>query len=211
VIRENESRGALNQVRRPRAHGVRKLATWGRLCTAVILSSVVVIARGAEGLRLESGLKAGEIANMFSVRAVTGPYRGKTLCYRCQLGNSPVVCIFARRITASLESMFKQLDARIACGNDDLKALVVFLAQDAKKSAASLETLAGRCSLDHIPLTMANNAHGPEDYRIADAAEVTILMWKGPTVRVNRAFRLGELSEAEVKNVLLDLAKVLKD
>ena len=83
--------------------------------------------------------------------------------------------------------MFKQLDARIACGNDDLKALVVFLAPDAKKSAASLETLAGGCSLDHIPLTMANNAHGPEDYRIADAAEVTILMWKGPTVRVNRA------------------------
>ncbi|HKI20546.1 MAG TPA: hypothetical protein VKA15_21840, partial [Isosphaeraceae bacterium] len=64
--------------------------------------------------------------NMFSVRAVTGPYRGQTLCHRCKLGNSPVVCVFARRITAPLTSLFKQLDARIAHGDDRLKALVVF-------------------------------------------------------------------------------------
>ena len=63
----------------------------------------------------------------------------------------------------------------------------------------------------HVPLTMVGNPHGPQVYRIADDAEVTILMWKGPTVRVNRAFSRGEMTEADVKDVLLDLPKVLKE
>jgi len=58
---------------------------------------------------------------------------------------------------------------------------------------------------------LVNNPDGPQDYKIADDAEVTILMWKGPTVRVNRAFAQGRITEADVKDVLLDLPKVLKE
>ncbi len=36
-------------------------------------------------------------------------------------------------------------------------------------------------------------------------------MWKGPTVRVNRAFARGAMTEADVKEVLHDLPKVLKE
>jgi hypothetical protein len=146
---------------------------------------------------------------MFSVRAVTGPHRGKTLCYRCELGNDPVVCIFARRITAPLESLFKGLDARIASGKDRLKALVVFLTDDPDQTVAKLEALAARCALAHVPLTLVNNPYGPQDYKIADAAEVTILLWRGPTVRFSRAFARGKMTEADVKDVFRDLPKVL--
>jgi hypothetical protein len=190
---------------------VRRLATRGRLFTAVIASSLAVNAVGADGPRLESGLRVGAIANMFSVRAITGPYRGKTLCYRCELGNSPVVCVFARRTSAPLTSLFQQLDDRIAHGNDGLKALVVFLADDPKETATKLEALAAECSLEHVPLTLANNRHGPQDYKIAEDAEVTILMWRGPTVRVNRAYARGGMTQADVKDVFSDLPKVMKD
>jgi hypothetical protein len=162
-------------------------------------------------LPLESGPRVGEIADMFSVRAVTGPYRGKTLCYRCELGNSPVVCIFARRLTAPLTTLFKELDARIASRNDGLKALVVFLTDDPKEAETSLEALAARSALCHVPLTLARNRHGPQNYRIAVDAEITILLWKGPTVRFNRAFAHGKMTEADVKDVLLDLPTLLKD
>ena len=184
---------------------MRSVATPGRLFTAIIVSSLAVNAGRADGPRLESGLRVGEIANMFSVRAITGPYRGQTLCYRCKLGNSPVICVFARRITAPLTSLFKQLDARIASGRDGLKALVVFLTDDPKVTAAKLEALAAQCELQHVPLTLVSNPYGPQDYKIADDAEVTILMWKGPTVRFNQAFAHGKMTEADVSRVLLEL------
>jgi hypothetical protein len=211
VTRENDSRSAVDRSGRLEAKGVRRLATWGRLFTAVIVSSLVVNACRADGPRLESGLRAGEIANMFPVRAITGPHRGKTLCYRCELGNNPVVCVFARRITAPVTSLFQRLEARIASGKDGLKALVVFLTDDPKETATKLETLAAQCALENVPLTLVNNPYGPQDYKIADDAEVTILMWKGPTVRVNRAYARGAMTEADVKEILLDLPKVLKD
>ena len=110
-----------------------------------------------------------------------------------------------RRITAPLTSLFKQLDARIASGKDGLKALVVFLTDDPKETATKLEALAAQCALEHVPLTLVNNPYGPQDYKIADDAEVTILMWKGPTVRFNRAFARGKMTEADVSRVLLEL------
>jgi hypothetical protein len=176
--------------------------------SAAVLLGIVC---GAGEPPLESGPRVGEIADMFSVRAVTGPYRGKTLCYRCELGNSPVVCIFARQLTAPLTALFKELDAHIASGNDGLKALVVFLADDAKEAETKLEGLAARSALRHVPLTLARNRHGPQNYRIAAGAEVTILLWKGPTVRINRAFGHGKMTEADVKDILLDLPRLLKD
>jgi hypothetical protein len=211
VTRENDSRSAVDRTGSLEAKGVRRLATWGQLFTALIVSSLAVNAARSDGPRLESGLRVGEIANMFSVRAITGPYRGQTLCYRCKLGNSPVVCVFARRITPPLTSLLKQLEARIARGSNRLKALVVFLTPDPRETETKLEALAARCGLEHVPLTLVNNPYGPQDYKIADDAEVTILMWKGPTVRVNRAYARGGMTEADVKDVVSDLPKVMKD
>jgi hypothetical protein len=211
VTGENDCRTAVDRIDRLEAKGVTRVATWGRLLTAIIVSSLAVDAGRADGPRLESGLRVGEIANMFPVRAITGPHRGKTLCYRCELGSNPVVCVFARRITAPLTSLLKQLEARIASGKDGLKALVVFLTDDPKETAQKLEALAAQCVLVDVPLTLVNNPYGPQDYKIADDAEVTILMWKGPTVRVNRAYSRGGMTEADVKDVVSDLPKVMKD
>jgi hypothetical protein len=193
------------------AKGRRKGGTWVQVLAAVIATGLLAIACRADGRHLESGLRVGQVANPFAVRAITGPYRGKMLCYRCKLGDSPVVCVFARRITAPLTRLFQRLDARIASGNGGLKALVVLLTEDPEKTAASLEVLAERYALTRVPLTLVSNPYGPQDYRIADAAEVTILMWKGATVRVNRAYGPGEFTDASVKNLLLDLPKVVKD
>ncbi len=94
--RENDFASAVDWTGRLEAIRVRRLATLSLLAAALLASALTLFAGGADGPRLESGLRVGEIANMFSVQAITGPYRGKTLCYRCELGNSPVVCVFAR-------------------------------------------------------------------------------------------------------------------
>ena len=89
--------------------------------------------------------------------------------------------------------------------------MVVFLTDDTKETAKKLEALAAKCVLEHVPLTLVNNPYGPQDYKIADDAEVTILMWKGATVRVNRAYARGGMTEADVKRVVADLPRVMKD
>jgi hypothetical protein len=210
VTRENDSICARNWTGRLEAKVVKKLRAGSGFALTVIASVLVMTVAKANGPWLESGPKVGEIADMFAVRAVTGPYRGKTLCFRCKLGAHPVVCIFARRVTVPLISLFKQLDAVIATGHDDLKALVVFLTDDAETTAANLNALAERNSLVHVPLATVSDPHGPQDYRIADDADVTILMWKGPTVRANRAFGHDKMTEGDVKDVLQDVHKVLK-
>jgi len=169
---------------------------------------MALASNGAAGLK--SGLQVGEFANPFSVRAVTGPYRGKTLCYRCKLGTSPVVCIFARRITGALTGLLKQLDARLA-HEHDLKALVVLLTDDPDRTAARLTDLARECQLQYVPLTLVANPSGPQDYKLAEEAEVTILSWKGPKVRSNRAYAAGQMAEADASALLSELHKIFKD
>lgn len=47
------------------------------------LSSALVLATGvAFGGELESGLKPGDHAGAYNVKDVTGPQKGKSLCYR---------------------------------------------------------------------------------------------------------------------------------
>src|SRR5262249_19624214 len=105
----------------------------------------------------------------------------------------------------------KELDDRLASKKDNLKTLVVMLTAEPETTANSLEALARRRSLDQVALTLVNNTHGPQDYKIADLAEVTIIMWRGPMVRVNRAFAQGKLTETRVKEILNDLPEVVKD
>jgi hypothetical protein len=110
-------------------------------------------------------------------------------------------------MSAPLESLFKQLDARLDSRRDGLKALVVFLTDDPREMEEKLEALAGRLRLTRVPFTLARNRHGPQNYRIAADADVTILMWQGPTVQFNRAFAHGKMTEADVSRVLLTVPR----
>src|SRR5579872_2595838 len=61
---------------------------------AACLLAVAGVALAAD--ELKSGLPVGESVPPFNVRDITGPNEGKTLCYRCAYGATPVVTIFTR-------------------------------------------------------------------------------------------------------------------
>ena len=52
---------------------------------------------------------------------------------------------------------------------------------------------------------------GPDDYKIAKDAEVTVIYYVDKTVKVNRAFRKGELNAKAIDALVADLAKILPD
>ena len=51
---------------------------------------------------------------------------------------------------------------------------------------------------------------GPPSYHIAKDADVTVLLYVDKTVKVNRAFKKGELDNKAIMAVLGDLPKILE-
>jgi hypothetical protein len=47
-----------------------------------LMVSIIVVGTTLAGDAVKSGLKPGEPVNPFNVEDVTGPNKGKTLCYR---------------------------------------------------------------------------------------------------------------------------------
>ena len=55
-----------------------------KLATGIsaVVVSIVMVGTGLAGDAVQSGLKVGEQVNPFLVDDITGPNKGKTLCYR---------------------------------------------------------------------------------------------------------------------------------
>jgi hypothetical protein len=49
---------------------------------SLVVVSIVMVGTGLAGDAVQSGLKVGEVASPFDVDDITGPNKGKTLCYR---------------------------------------------------------------------------------------------------------------------------------
>ena len=150
-----------------------KLKLGGFLAAACLMTVTAFAA-------VKSGLQPGSVPGAFQVVDVTGPSKGKQLCYRCQYGAAPVVAVFvngdATKATALVGGLQKLVDARKAKG---LKSFVVFMsgpeAKDAiQKIAAEKKTT--------IPLVLLPKGTKEEDiaaYKISPEAKNTIILWKG--------------------------------
>ncbi|MFO0911256.1 MAG: hypothetical protein U0794_23445 [Isosphaeraceae bacterium] len=107
-----------------------------------------------------------------------------------------------------MASLVKSLDSEIA-KNEQLKSFVVVLTDQPDATARTLAALAKDGRVKHVPLTLVGDREGPPDYEIDKAADVTVLMWKGAQIKVNRAYRAGELTEAEVPKIIAELPQIL--
>ena len=84
------------------------------LVVAGIAMSLAVPALAA----VKSGLEEGASPPPFHVLDVTGPSKGKKLCYRCQYGGKPVVSIFARDVDEKLATLIKKTDQFVGKNKD---------------------------------------------------------------------------------------------
>jgi hypothetical protein len=120
-----------------------------------------------------------------------------------------VVCVFARKTSEPLASLVKQIDEKI--GEDGkLKGFVVIVPKKGEDPSEDLRKLADEAGIKHVPLTIGESPDGPPDYEISKDADVTVLMWNGHKVKVNRAFK-GELTEKDVRAIVADIPKLLGD
>lgn len=178
------------------------------LSTAVVFGMFSAVSAG----ELKSGLEVGERPPAYNVRDITGPSAGKSLCYRCQYGSKPVVNIFAREMTPALASLVKKVDEQIAKNGDkDLSGFVVVLTEDADGAGEKLTALAKDKSIKKTPLTVFEGEAGPPNYKIAKDADVTVMMWVGSEVKVNKAFAAGKLDDKAVEEIVAKIPTILED
>jgi isopentenyl diphosphate isomerase/L-lactate dehydrogenase-like FMN-dependent dehydrogenase len=107
--------------------------------------------------------------------------------------------IFARDITGPLTSLVKKIDA-INADNPKIGSFVVFMS-DEEKLADNIKDLAKNAGLKKTVLTL-DNPTGPQAYKIAKDADVTVVLYNNRNVKANFAFRKGELNDAAVEKII---------
>lgn len=153
--------------------------------TALVLAATTVLAATAFAAgALSSGLKPGESPGAFQVVDVSGPNKGKQLCYRCSYGGAPVVAAFIKPNAPEAEFLVthiqKLADTHKAQG---LKTFVVYMGGPDTKTAIEQLTTSKKIN---IPVTFLPEGTGAADigaYQINPEASSTVLMWNKMTVR----------------------------
>jgi hypothetical protein len=172
--------------------------------------AVLVATSVTAGGTLKSGPPVGaEIPGAFHPLNVTGSHAGEKHCLVWSNGGNPVVMIFAREVSDSLTSLVKKIDAETAKNSQArMGSFVVFMSSD-EKIGEQLKALADKEKITKCILTLDNPA-GPEDYKIAKDADVTVVLYNNRTIMSNRAFKKGELNAKGIDAVLADLPKILE-
>ncbi len=111
-----------------------------------------------------------------------------------------------------MTGLVKAVDEKIA-ENANLKAFVVRLtdADGEEETVKALRDLAEEQGIDQVPLTLMDSPAGPPSYKIAEDAEVTVLLWRFAELKAKHSFGPGELTEDDIERVLADLPKILAD
>ena len=118
--------------------------------------------------------------------------------------------IFAREVTDGLTSLVKKIDEATEKNHTCRMGSFVVFCSDEEGLKKKLEDLAEKKSLKKTVLTIDNPA-GPEGYDIAKGADVTVLLYVGQTVKVNHAYKKGELTEREASRIVEELPKILPE
>jgi hypothetical protein len=56
-----------------------------------------------------------------------------------------------------------------------------------------------------------SDAAGPESYKIAKDAEVTVILYSKNKCAANYAFKKGEMTDADVEKIVADMAKIIPE
>ena len=161
---------------------------------------------------VKSGLQPGALPGAFNVQDVTGPAKGKSLCYRCRYGERPVVSIFARDLDEKTVELIKKVDQKVEKNKDaQMSAFVVLLTDDPDAAEKQLQEVAEKNKIKNVPLTIYPGIAGPPKYDLSEKADLTVLMWVKSDVKVNHALAEQEqLDQKKIEQIVADTDKILK-
>jgi hypothetical protein len=173
------------------------------------LAVMLVAGTGVAQDALKSGPQVGqEVPGPFHPLNCNGENAGKKFCLYCANGTSPVAMVFAREVTPAVTKLIKTLDAEtVKHSRERMGSFVVFLS-DKEGLDGQLKGLAQKEGLKKIILSIDNPA-GPELYKVARDADVTVVLYSDHKVRNNYAFRRGQLNDQAITQIVAAIPKVV--
>ena len=179
---------------------------------AMLLAGITAV-RAAE---LTSGLQPGDLVGAFDVEKCGGAVNdgkevGANFCYRCMLGNKPVVMVFSRQSDASLGQLAKALDKHVAENSDQkLSSFINLVGSDPDELKSKAKSFAADNGLENVALVVPDeNQNGPEEFKINPDAEVTVTIYRNGKVEASHAIAAGGLTAKQIKSIIADTAKIL--
>jgi hypothetical protein len=118
--------------------------------------------------------------------------------------------IFARGISDNLTSLVKKIDeATVANKGNRMGSFVVFLTDDEDKTQKDLKDLAKKEGIKSCVLATVDSPAGPAGYNIAKDADVTVVLYTKRNVKINHAFKKGELKSSDIEKIVGELKEIL--
>ena len=160
---------------------------------------------------VKSGPQVGEVARPkpFFPLNLNGPTPDKKECLVCRNGNNPVAMIFARDANPELVSLITKLDAVTVKNADKKMGSFAIFCNDADGLDGKLKKVAADQNLKAFVLAI-DNPTGPEPYKIAKEADVTVVLYTKCKVIANYTFKKGELNASNVEKIVSDVSKIVK-
>jgi hypothetical protein len=177
-----------------------------------LLVAVLIVAQTMNaGEALKSGPQVGEVARPkpFFPLNLNGPTPDEKQCLVCRNGNNPVAMIFAREPSEQLVSLISKLDAETVKNKDKKMGSFAIFCNDADGLDGKLKGVAKNQKLQAFVLAI-DNPTGPEPYKIAKDADVTVVLYNKSKVIANYAFKKGELKASDVEKIVADVSKIVK-
>ena len=178
-------------------------------CASVMAVALVLGASCLVQAEVTSGPQVGDSVGAFTVTKVTGNADdgvddGKSLCYRCKMGQRPVVMVFARSADEKLAKLLKKIEEEVEeHQSDKLTSFVNMIGADADSLKKQAAEFVKSNDIKRIAFVVPEDAkNGPEDFKIAPDADLTVVCYKGGKVQANHAFSKGQLDDAKIEAIV---------
>jgi hypothetical protein len=189
-----------------------------RVTTWVLSVVVLCLAATSRAEELRSGPQPGEMLGAYEVTKVAGAPddgvpEGQQLCYRCKMGNRPVVMVFSRKPDRALARLVKRLDTVVDQNKADhnMASFVSLIGDKPDQLAAASKKIVDDTKAKNVAFVVPKDQpNGPEAYKINPEVETTVLIYVKGKVRVNHAIPAGGLTDETADQIVADTAKILK-
>ena len=170
------------------------------------LLALVLLCGSLVAADLKSGPQVGSsLPGPFEPLNLNGPDAGDESCLFCKFGNVPVVMVFATRPSEKLHKLMGELEKAASAAKIEVGACLVVTDPSAGTQKA-LKTFADDAKLKATIVSVIDAAK-VKDYELSKDAEVTVLIYSKRVVRMNHAFKSGELTDKAIETVTADAAK----
>src|SRR3954465_10083380 len=155
-----------------------------------------------------SGPQVGQKPGPYSFLVATGSERGQPTCYVCETAEKPGVIVFARSVSDPLAGLLTVCDGAVADRPKDAMRAWMTVLGEKTIGLDELGRWAPKGGVKMVPVGVFDDPVGPPSYKLADDADVTVVLFENRKVLANFAFPAGELDEAAIRQIADQLTRL---